>query len=76
MPPDGLDEANRRAFQLLEEIRREYQTERTSIIVSGCVARVEMAIGIAQAAKKAGIPFQNHSQENRTRQFNDIGIAE
>lgn len=34
---DELDEANRRAIQLLEEIRREYQTERTPIIVSGCV---------------------------------------
>lgn len=95
---DKLDEANRRAIQLLEEIRREYQTERTPIIVSGCVGPrgdgyvpgtvmsakeaekyhrrqieifakssadlvtaitmnyVEEAIGIAQAAKKAGIP--------------------
>lgn len=95
---DELDEANRRAIKLLEEIRCEYQTERTPIIVSGCVGPrgdgyvpgnvmsakeaekyhrrqieifakssadlvtaitmnyVEEAIGIAQAAKKAGIP--------------------
>ncbi len=34
---EELDEANRKAIWLLEEIRKEYQTERTPIIVSGCV---------------------------------------
>ena len=95
---DELNKANRKAIQLLEEIRREYQSEQTPIIVSGCVGPrgdgyvpdnvmsakeaenyhrrqieifaessadlvtaitmnyVEEAIGIARAAKKAGIP--------------------
>lgn len=95
---EELDEANRKAIWLLEEIRKEYQTERTPIIVSGCVGPrgdgyvpgdvmsakeaedyhhrqieifakssadlvtaitmnyVEEAVGIAQAAKKTGIP--------------------
>lgn len=95
---EELDVVNRKAIQLLEEIRKEYQTDRTPIIVSGCVGPrgdgyvpgstmsaeeaeeyhrrqielfaassadlvtaltmnyVEEAIGIAQAAKMAGIP--------------------
>jgi len=95
---EELDEANRKAIWLLEEIRKEYQTERTPIIVSGCVGPrgdgyvpgdvmsakeaedyhhrqieifakssadlvtaitmnyVEEAVGLAQAAKKTGIP--------------------
>jgi homocysteine S-methyltransferase len=95
---DELDDVNRKAIQLLEEIRREHQTKRTPIVVSGCVGPrgdgyvpgnvmsaqeaenyhqhqieifakssadlvtaitmnyVEEAIGIAKAAKNAGIP--------------------
>lgn len=33
----GLAEANRRAVRLLREIRSEYETERTPIVISGCV---------------------------------------
>lgn len=32
-----LDDANRRAIQLLEEIRREFETERTPVVISGCI---------------------------------------
>lgn len=95
---DELDAANKKAIRLLEEVRNEYQTEKTPIIISGCVGPrgdgyvpgnimsakeaeeyhrrqielfaassadlvtaitmnyVEEAIGIALAAKKAGIP--------------------
>lgn len=95
---EELDVVNQKAIQLLEEIRKEYQTDRTPIIISGCVGprgdgyvpgkvmsaeeaetyhcrqielfaassadlvtaitmnNVEEAIGIAQAAKMAGIP--------------------
>jgi len=32
-----LDDANRRAIHLLEEIRLEYETERTPVVISGCL---------------------------------------
>lgn len=35
--PERLADANRRAIQLLEEIRDEYQTERTRVVISGCL---------------------------------------
>ncbi len=35
--PEELADANRRAIQLLEELRSEYETERTPIVISGCI---------------------------------------
>lgn len=35
--PDALADANRRAIQLLEEVRHEYETERTPVVISGCL---------------------------------------
>ena len=35
--PEMLAAANRRAISLLEEIRDEYETERTPIVISGCL---------------------------------------
>lgn len=35
--PEELADANRRAIHLLEELRSEYQTERTPIVISGCI---------------------------------------
>lgn len=34
---EELADANRRAIQLLEELRSEYETERTPIVISGCI---------------------------------------
>lgn len=53
---EELDEANRKAIWLLEEIRKEYQTERTPIIVSGCVGpRGDGYVpGDVMSAKEAG----------------------
>lgn len=34
---EALADANRRAIHLLEEIRSEYETERTQVVISGCV---------------------------------------
>jgi homocysteine S-methyltransferase len=35
--PGELADANRRAIHLLEELRNDYETERTPIVISGCV---------------------------------------
>jgi S-methylmethionine-dependent homocysteine/selenocysteine methylase len=35
--PDELADANRRAIGLLEQIRHEYETEHTPVVISGCV---------------------------------------
>jgi S-methylmethionine-dependent homocysteine/selenocysteine methylase len=35
--PAALAEANRRAVDLLEEIRREFETDRVKVVISGCV---------------------------------------
>ena len=35
--PEMLADANRRAIHLLEEIRDEYETERTRVVISGCL---------------------------------------
>ena len=35
--PDDLGEANREAVSLLEEVRSEYGTDRTPVVISGCV---------------------------------------
>jgi S-methylmethionine-dependent homocysteine/selenocysteine methylase len=35
--PEELADANRRAIFLLEELRSEYETERTPIVISGCI---------------------------------------
>lgn len=35
--PKELADANRRAIHLLEELRSEYETERTPIVISGCI---------------------------------------
>ena len=35
--PEMLADANRRAIRLLEEIRNEYETERTLVVISGCL---------------------------------------
>jgi homocysteine S-methyltransferase len=35
--PVALAEANRRAVDLLEEIRREFETDRVKVVISGCV---------------------------------------
>lgn len=35
--PDALAEANREAVRLIEEIRSEYETTHTAIVISGCV---------------------------------------
>ena len=35
--PEALADANRRAIALLEEIRREYESKRTPVVISGCV---------------------------------------
>lgn len=35
--PEALAEANRKAIRLLEEVRDEYDTERTPVVVSGCL---------------------------------------
>ena len=35
--PKMLAEANRRAIRLLEEIRKEYETARTPVVISGCL---------------------------------------
>ena len=95
---EELAEANRKSIDLLEEIRNEYESEETPIVISGCIGPrgdgyvpgdvmsaqeaedyhreqinvfadsvadmvtaitmnyVDEAIGIAQAAKKAGVP--------------------
>lgn len=95
---EELAEANRKAITLLEDIRAEYESEQTPVVISGCIGPrgdgyvadhvmsaqeaevyhqeqidifagtaadlvtaitmnyVEEAIGIAQAAKNAGIP--------------------
>lgn len=94
----ALADVNRRAISLLEQIRREYETEQTPVVISGCLGPrgdgyvpdramsaqeaeryhqaqmttfadsaadmvcaitmnyVEEAIGIAQAAQRAGMP--------------------
>jgi S-methylmethionine-dependent homocysteine/selenocysteine methylase len=35
--PDALDEANRKAIELLQEIRDEHETDLTKMVISGCV---------------------------------------
>jgi len=35
--PESLADANRRAIHLLDEVRAEYETERTPVVVSGCI---------------------------------------
>jgi S-methylmethionine-dependent homocysteine/selenocysteine methylase len=35
--PQALADANRRAIALLEEVRAEYETDRTRVVISGCV---------------------------------------
>lgn len=35
--PEGLDEANRKAIALMRELRREFETARAPMVVSGCV---------------------------------------
>ena len=35
--PEALDEANRKAIGLLRDIRAEYETERSKMVISGCV---------------------------------------
>ncbi|HXI11763.1 MAG TPA: homocysteine S-methyltransferase family protein [Thermoanaerobaculia bacterium] len=35
--PEELSEVNRRAIGLLEEVRHEYETERTPVVISGCL---------------------------------------
>jgi S-methylmethionine-dependent homocysteine/selenocysteine methylase len=35
--PGALADANRRAIRLLEELRSEYETERTPVVISGCL---------------------------------------
>jgi S-methylmethionine-dependent homocysteine/selenocysteine methylase len=35
--PDDLAEVNRRAIRLLEEVRDEYESERTPVVISGCL---------------------------------------
>lgn len=35
--PDALADANRRAIHLLEDVRREYETEQTPVVISGCL---------------------------------------
>lgn len=35
--PGELDDANRKAIQLLEEVRNEYETDRTPVVISGCL---------------------------------------
>lgn len=35
--PEALADANRRAIGLLEEIRREYESQRTPVVISGCI---------------------------------------
>jgi S-methylmethionine-dependent homocysteine/selenocysteine methylase len=35
--PEGLATANRKAIELLENIRREFETDRTPMVISGCV---------------------------------------
>ncbi len=35
--PEVLADANRRAIHLLEEVRNEYETERTPVVISGCL---------------------------------------
>jgi S-methylmethionine-dependent homocysteine/selenocysteine methylase len=35
--PDALDEANRKAIELLQEIRDEHETDQTKMVISGCV---------------------------------------
>jgi len=35
--PEELSDANHRAIRLLEELRSEYETERTPIVISGCI---------------------------------------
>lgn len=35
--PDALANANRKAIHLLEEIRNEYETDRTPVVISGCL---------------------------------------
>lgn len=35
--PELLADANRRAIHLLEEVRNEYETERTPVVISGCL---------------------------------------
>jgi S-methylmethionine-dependent homocysteine/selenocysteine methylase len=35
--PEALADANRRAIHLLAELRGEYETERTPVVISGCV---------------------------------------
>ena len=35
--PEELADANRRAIRLLEELRSEYESERTPIVISGCI---------------------------------------
>lgn len=34
---EALADVNRRAIHMLEEIRREYETERTPVVISGCI---------------------------------------
>lgn len=35
--PEALAEANRRAIHLIEEVRSEYETDRTQVVISGCL---------------------------------------
>lgn len=35
--PEALADANRRAVRLLEELRSEYETEQTPVVISGCL---------------------------------------
>jgi homocysteine S-methyltransferase len=35
--PQALADANRQAIQLLEEFRREYENDRTRVVISGCI---------------------------------------
>jgi S-methylmethionine-dependent homocysteine/selenocysteine methylase len=35
--PEELDEANRRAIELLHELRDEFETERSPMVISGCI---------------------------------------
>ena len=44
--PAMLDDVNRKAVHLLEEIRLDYETERTPVVVSGCVAGDPVELGL------------------------------
>jgi homocysteine S-methyltransferase len=60
---DTLAEANKKSVRLLKEIRDEYETPQTPILISGCVGPrgdtmnyAEEAVGLARAARNATLP--------------------